>query len=350
METSESELGVALVGCGDIGRLRADAVRAAEGFRLVVVCDRDRGRAEDFGATYGARVEPEADAAVGAPDVDLVIVSTPPSSHAAIGVAALEAGAHVLVEKPLARTSEECRAMMEAADRADRLLATGFNYRFYPSVEKAAELLASGRIGELDHIRSYAGYSATEHSHDWLHDADVMGGGVLRDNGIHLIDLTCWFLGDIADVTGRATGRVWGFDGCEDNGFALLRGENGAVASLHASWTEWRGYRFEVELYGTRGCIRLSCFPMITEVTWSESTGAPAKRKRWLFPRTHLMEKLRSYRWVVLQSFVAELDALRRALDGASTALATGRDGLVTIEVAERAASSGLRTGAEVGP
>lgn len=341
MGTSDRELGVALIGCGDIGGLRADAVSQTNGFRLTVACDQDAARAGDLAERHGAEPLTDADSAVARPDVDLVIVSTPPSSHAVIACAALEAGAHALVEKPLARTSEECRRMIAAAAQADRVLATGFNYRFYPSVVKAAEILADGRIGELDHIRSYTGYSAVEHSHDWLHDPGVMGGGVLRDNGIHLIDLTCYFLGEVADVQGEVVGQTWGFDGCEDNGFALIRGTNGAVASLQASWTEWRGYRFQIELYGTRGCIRLSCFPMITDVTWADSTGGPTKRKRWFFPRLHVMEKLKSYRWVVLRSFIDELEAFRAALDGRETALATGHDGLITVDVAERAAERG---------
>ncbi len=337
MEASNRDLGVALIGCGDIGGLRADAVTEAAGFRLAVACDQDRDRASAVAKRHGAEVETDAMVAVARPDVDLAIVSTPPSSHAAIGCAALEAGVHCLIEKPLARTPEEGRQLLEAAEASGKLLATGFNYRFYPSVMKAAEILADGRIGDLDHIRSYTGYSAAEHSHDWLHDPAVMGGGVLRDNGIHLVDLTCYFLGDVAEVQGESVGRVWNFDGCEDNGFALIRGTNGVVASLQASWTEWRGYRFEIELYGTRGCIKMSCFPMITDVTWSEELGGPTQRKRWFFPMTHVMEKLKSYRWVVLKSFVAELDAFRAALDGATTPLASGHDGWVTIDVAQRA-------------
>lgn len=78
--------------------------------------------------------------------------------------------------------------MVAAAKRSGCYLATGFNYRFYPSILKAREILESDLVGELDHIRSYAGYSASDLGQDWLHDVDVMGGGALRDNGIHLID------------------------------------------------------------------------------------------------------------------------------------------------------------------
>ena len=187
-----------LIGCGEIGKLRAAALARLGPRLLVAVCDADTARASALAAASGSAAESDWRALISRPDVDVVIVSTPPHLHAEMTIAALENGKHVLCEKPLARDSGECRRMLEAAAKAGRSLATGFNYRFYPSVEKARALLDSGVIGELDHIRAYAGYSATAHHQAWLHDAAAMGGGALRDNGIHLIDLTRWFLGEVA--------------------------------------------------------------------------------------------------------------------------------------------------------
>jgi predicted dehydrogenase len=326
-----------LIGCGEIGVLRAAALARDPEHRLMAVCDAAADRARDFSARFAAAAETDWRALVRRDDVDAVIVSTPPSMHAEMTVGALEAGKHVLCEKPLARTAGECRAMVEAAERADRFLGTGFNYRFYPSMLKAREVLDSGLIGELDHIRSYTGYSAQDHNHPWLHDASVMGGGALRDNGIHLLDLTLHFLGEVAEVKGFGTNAVWGFEGCEDNGFALVRSTAGKVATLQASWTEWRGYRLLVELYGERGCIRAWCFPMMTHVVWAERRGGPTRRKRHLFPRVHVMEKVRSYRWVVVESFVLEHRAFAAASRGEASRVATGIDGLRAIEVAQSA-------------
>jgi len=190
-----------LVGCGGIGKLRADALLKTPGASLAAVCDVDESRAKAVGSEHGA---PTMDwtKLVDQDNVDAVIVSTPPSSHAEISIRALQRGKHVLCEKPLARNAEECRAMVNAAETSGKLLATGFNYRFYSSVLEARELLDSGIIGELDHIRSYTGYSATAHHQAWLHAAHEMGGGALRDNGIHLIDLTRYFLGDPVEVQG----------------------------------------------------------------------------------------------------------------------------------------------------
>jgi predicted dehydrogenase len=175
-----------------------------------------------------------------------------------------------------------------------------------------------------------------------------MGGGTLRDNGIHLIDTVCYFLGEVAEIRGGVSGSVWGFPGCEDNGFVLLRNTRGNLASVASTWNEWRGYHFRIEICGTRGSIRTSCFPMITDVVWAPERGGRPRRERFLFPWVHLMEKLRSYRWVLLDSFVREFEAFERAVRGEDTPLATGRDGLVSIEIAH-AASSGGRVRAAAG-
>ncbi len=327
-----------LIGCGGIGQLRAQALARLNSFQLTAVSDVDLTRANDLAARSRAAAVEDWRALLDRPDVDAVIVSTPPSLHAEMCLAALRAGKHVLCEKPLARTPAECQAIVDAAEKYRRFVATGFNYRFYPSILKARELLDSGLIGELDHIRSYTGYSATDHTHAWLHNAEVMGGGALRDNGIHLIDLTCYFLGQVAEVKGFATNSVWQFTGCEDNGFALLRSSAGKIATLQASWTEWRGYRLLIEIYGSQGCIRTSCFPMLTQVVWADERGGQTRKKSYLFPKTHLMEHLRSYRWVVTQSFILEFQAFVDAVQGRPSPVGTGWDGLQTVRIADEAA------------
>jgi predicted dehydrogenase len=326
-----------LIGCGGIGQWRAEAAAKSRELQLVVVSDVDAQRAHAIASKYSTRVEKDWRDLIQRDDIDAVIVSTPPWLHAEMCVQALAAGKHVLCEKPLARTAGECREMVTAARRYSRLLATGFNYRFFPSVMKARDLLDSGLIGELDHVRAYAGYSAAEHNHDWLRDSGLMGGGVLRDNGIHLIDLTRYFLGEVEEVLGFGSNGVWGFTGSEDNGMAVLRNRKGNIASLHASWTEWRGYRFQIEIYGTRGCIRLWVFPILVHAAWSSERAGKVQSKRFYFPKTHLMEHLFTYRWVGVRSFVREMEAFRVAVNGGATPLATGVDGMRAVEIAEGA-------------
>ncbi len=326
-----------LIGCGGIGQLRAEALAQMSDQHLVLVHDVDKKRSVELAGQYSTQQSGDWRALVTDEDIEAVIVSTPPSLHAEMCIAALKAGKHVLCEKPLTRTVQEGEAVVNTANETGKFLATGFNYRFYPSVLKAREIFDSGLIGELDHIRSYAGYTALDHGQEWLHDAGVMGGGALRDNGIHLIDLTLYFLGKPAEIKGFTSGRVWEFEGCEDNGFALIRSQEGKIATLQASWTEWNGYRFFLDIYGTRGAIHLSCFPMLTEVTWFDELGGKSQRKTYRFPRVFLMEHLRSYRWVVVQSFVEEFKAFSAAVSGSQGPIASGLDGLRSLEVASAA-------------
>ena len=331
-----AQISFGLIGCGGIGALRAQAIARTPGARPAAVCDVDHGRATALAQRANAAVAADWRELVSHDDINAVIVSTPPHLHAEMCMQALAAGKDVLCEKPLARTVAEGRDMVDTAIANGRLLATGFNYRFYPSIRKARELLDSGMIGELDHVRSYAGYSAKDHNPQWVHDAAVMGGGALRDNGIHLIDLTRYFLGDVVEVKGFTSDSVWGFAGCEDNGFGLLRNDRGRVAALHASWTEWAGYRFLIEIYGTRGCIRTWCFPMRTEVLWFDALGDKPRRKVFRFPLTFIKEHTGSYRALVVESFVHELQAFACATNGDRSHVADGIAGLQAIEIADQ--------------
>ncbi|HHT9119316.1 MAG TPA: Gfo/Idh/MocA family protein [Candidatus Hypogeohydataceae bacterium YC41] len=336
-----------LIGCGWAGLLRAEAIARMAEFHLVAVADKDLPRARALTDVYGAVVESDWHTLVSREDLDVVIVSTPPPFHPEMCIEALEHRKHVLCEKPLARTPVECRQILEAAERNNRLVATGFNYRFYPPIVKAREILDSGSIGELDHIRSYAGHpGGSEFTHTWVHDVHVMGGGTLLDNGIHIIDLTRYFLGEVAEVKGYVTDRVWGFSGCEDNGFALLRSPVGKVAFIQASWSEWRGYRFWIELYGTHGCVRASYPPMLTRVVWVDRSDGRRRSSIYLFPKLQLAEILRSYRWTGLQSFVQELQAFTQAIQGKKTPLALGFDGLRAVQIAHAVYRSSANEGA----
>jgi UDP-N-acetylglucosamine 3-dehydrogenase len=332
----EDGLRFGLIGGGDIGRLRGEALLRGP-HRLTAVADLDAARAAAAAAPNGAAHTTAWRTLLERDDVDAVIVSTPPLLHEEMVVAALESGKHVLCEKPLGRSVEECRAMLDAAEHAGRVLATGFNYRFYPSFSMARDLLARGEIGELSHIRAYGGYSATGHNQAWVHDAEVVGGGALHDIGIHMIDLTRSFLGDVVSVAREASGSVWNFEGCEDNGFLLMRSSTGRIASLHASWTEWGRYHFSIELVGSHGAIRASCFPMRLQVRRAEHTGGRARTRVHRFPAVFLGEHLRSYRWVVVRSFVEEHDAFARLVRGEPSPIATGLDGLRAIAIARGA-------------
>lgn len=327
---------VGLIGAGGMGKLRARAIARVPSLRLTAVADARPGAAE---AIVGGGVAAETDAATLAanPEIDAIVLSTPPVSHEALAMACLRAGKHVLCEKPLATTAEACARMVEAADGAGVSLATGFNLRHTRAARLARKLLDEGAIGALDHVRAFHGHGGgKEFDPAWVTDSRVTGGGTLMDNGIHLIDLTRWFLGDVVEAKGFASGHTWRKEGCEDNGFLLLRSSRGHVATLHASWTEWRGYGYRIELYGTEGYVRFGYPPLYLE-HGVRGTNGRTRVRRHLFPWYQLAERLHGWEWGMVETLTRELASWGVSLEKGLEPAVGGRDGWEAVRIAQAA-------------
>jgi len=189
------------------------------------------------------------------PDVDAVLVATPNGFLAEVAVAALEAGKHVLVEKPMGRSLAEAVRMREAARRAGRVLKVGFNHRYHPAVAEAKRRLDAGEIGHLINARCRYGHGGRPgYEREWRGSRELAGGGELTDQGVHVVDLLHWFLGvpDLAFAWLQTA--VWPLGDLEDNGFGMFRYQSGAVAQFHTSWTQWKNL-FSLELFGTTGTV-----------------------------------------------------------------------------------------------
>ncbi len=205
-----AELGIGMVGYAFMGTVHSHAWRDAPSFfdlpirpRMVALGGRNRDAAADAAARFGwESVETDWRALVGRDDVDLVDICTPGDTHAEIAIAALEAGKHVLCEKPLANTVEEAEAMAAAAESAAATGAramVGFTYRRVPAIVLARQLVAEGRLGQIRHVRA-------QYLQDWIVDPeaplswrlqkDRAGSGALGDIGAHIIDLTQYITGD----------------------------------------------------------------------------------------------------------------------------------------------------------
>src|SRR5262249_2540062 len=174
------------------------------------------------------------------------------SALARVSLAAVRAGKHVLVEKPAARHPGELHPVLEAARDAGVVVKVGFNHRFHPSLAKARELVDAGALGPLLFIRGRYGHGGRPgYDCEWRADPAVSGGGELLDQGVHLIDLSRWVLGDFATVSGHLAPSFWHMS-VEDKGFLSLRPAAGQTAWLHASCTEWKNL-FSFEIYGRCG-------------------------------------------------------------------------------------------------
>lgn len=145
--------------------------------------------------------------------------------------------------------------MVQAAERHGVRLKTGFNHRHHPAVARAHELAEAGDIGPLLGIRAAYGHGGRPgYDQEWRGDAALAGGGELLDQGVHLVDLCRWFLGDFSSVSGAVATWYWDVEPLEDNGFALLRTSVGQVATLHSSWTQWKNL-FRFEIFGRDGYL-----------------------------------------------------------------------------------------------
>jgi predicted dehydrogenase len=246
-------MNVAIIGCGLIGKKRAEALGDA---RLVACADRQIERAQGLASRTGARAAAEWRPIVEARDVDLVIAATPHDELAEITLAAIRAGKHMLVEKPGARSAAELVPVAAEAERLGARVHVGFNHRYHRAFRKARELVDQGALGELMFVRARYGHGGRVGYHrEWRADPAISGGGELIDQGMHLIDLSRWFLGEFTRVDGTAITAFWDMP-VDDNAFLMLRTAAGQVAWLHASATEWKN-TFSMEIYGRNGKLHI---------------------------------------------------------------------------------------------
>lgn len=255
--TNNAKLGVAVVGCGQIGARRAETAARHPGSELRLAVDTNAEAAGELAARYGARVSSDWRAALKDDSIGIVVAATPNAFLRDIAVSALESGKHVLIEKPMGGNAADAAAIAAAAQRSGKTLKVGFNHRYHPALMKAHELFAAGAIGTLINIRARYGHGGRPgYEREWRANAELAGGGELTDQGVHLIDLIHWFAGLPKDVFAYAQTAVWPIAPLEDNAFALLRYDGGVVASFHTSWTQWKNL-FSFEVFGTDGFLSI---------------------------------------------------------------------------------------------
>jgi predicted dehydrogenase len=279
--------GVAIIGCGFIGQKRANALKGA---RLCVCADLETSRADQL-ATSHPEAESTTDwrSAIHREDVDIAIVATTNQALVEIGLEAAKAGKHILVEKPAARNVAELDTLIDTARKNDVLVRVGFNHRYHPALLKAHELMKAGELGELMFIRGRYGHGGrVGYDREWRANPALSGGGELIDQGVHLIDLSRWFLGDFISTEGFAHTYFWDMP-VDDNGFMLLKTGKNQTAFLHVSCTEWKNL-FSFEIYGKNaklhveglggsyGVERLSFYKMLPEM-------GPPETTIWEYPR-----------------------------------------------------------------
>ena len=245
----------AIIGCGLIGKKRLSAFPG--GSKLVVACDTDLARAQALvELAKTGRAVADYKEAVSDPAVEAVVVATINSTLAEICEAAIRAGKHVIVEKPAGISVREIDRLIDCEQDHGVCVRVGFNHRYHPAFVKAREIFDSGVMGPLMFIRARYGHGGrVGYDKEWRADPKLAGGGELIDQGIHLIDLAGWFLGDFKKVAGHVATYFWDMP-VDDNAFLDLRTPLGQTAWLHVSCTEWKNL-FSFEIYGRNAKLHI---------------------------------------------------------------------------------------------
>jgi len=194
-------MNVGIVGCGLLGQKRAKSLAGA---RLVACADTELSRAEQVARNFhGCEAVADWRALIHRNDVEMLVVATPHNVLAEITAKAVEAGKHVLVEKPAARHVSELESVVSAVTKAHVLVRVGFNHRYHRAFREAYKIIASGAVGPLMFLRARYGHGGRiGYEREWRAQPQISGGGELIDQGMHLIDLARWFLGDFVEVGG----------------------------------------------------------------------------------------------------------------------------------------------------
>jgi predicted dehydrogenase len=335
-----ARIGIGIIGCGAIGTRRAEVAAKAGGSPVVIVADSQVYRAKEVAGAIGAEATDSWEEVVEHPEVQAVVVATTHNVLAPITIAAVRAGKHVLCEKPMAIHSREAEAVVEAARRARRIVKVGFNHRHHPSVRRAHALARDGAIGEVLCLRCRYGHGGRPgYEREWRMDPALSGGGELLDQGIHAIDLFRWFLGDLSVVAGVTATWVWSAP-VEDNVFALFRSRSGQVASLHASWTQWKNL-FSLEVFGTEGALAVEglgrSYGTESLTVYRRRSGGPPDEERTEFPGPD-------------ESWDREWDEFLSAVRTDTLPPASAEDGLAALRLVEAVYESARRVEASDSP
>lgn len=313
-------IGWAMVGTGRVHRWMAPAIKAAEDTRLVAVLSRDRARAAAFAEKQGIPGAYDSlDDLLGNPDVDVVYIASPNGLHAGQTIMAAEAGKHVLCEKPMAPTTNECRSMIDACKKHGVKLGIALQYRQHPAHLKMREIVASGELGRMVFANAQVEISPIP-TPGWYYDPEMAGGGVMYMVGVHRLDLLRFILGCEVEEVGAFIGELTPERPFEDMVAAILKFGNGAFGTIHFSLNIPHGTS-NLEVHGSRA----SLFAFETTSQWWGEGGGELLLKKETGSVKYQFKKTDLYK--------DEVEDFNRCIREDRDPLATGIDGLRAAEI-----------------
>lgn len=250
-------LRIGIIGCGVIGKKRADVINSSSNSKVLAVADTDLNKAKSLGLQLNCEYHNDWRKIVTMNEIDAVVVSTTNDYLAKISYEAALNSKHIFCEKPLGKNIDEVRIAVEEASKQKVVFKTGFTLRFHPGIQKIKSIVYEGLIGKILFIRCRYGIAGRPgYEKEWRAIPEISGGGELIDQGIHVLDLFRLFLGDFSNVCGSIGSLYWNAS-VEDNAFAILTTPSNQMASLHVSWTQWNNI-FSFEIFGTEGYAIMS--------------------------------------------------------------------------------------------
>ena len=245
-----------LIGCGKVGQTHAQALSTLPESELVAVCDASPARAAAFGERYHVPGYTDVGEMIAAQKVQAVVVCTPHPAHAAPAIQAARAGAHMLIEKPMAASLKDCDAMLAAAGAAGVKLGIISQRRLYSPVQRVKKAIDEGKIGRpaLGMVTMLGWRDAAYYKSDaWRGTWQGEGGGVLVNQSPHQLDLLQWFMGPIDELFGYWGNLNHPYIEVEDTAVAVIRFKNGGLGSIVVSNSQKPGLYGKVHVHGANG-------------------------------------------------------------------------------------------------
>ena len=253
------KIGFALIGSGAVSQFHIKAILECELTDLVGIFSVDSESAKKIAAQYGVRHFKTLDELLTCDDVEVVNICTPSGTHTELALKMLDSGKHVMVEKPLALTPQDCQSVIDAAKRSGRLCAVFAQLRFFEQVHAVKKAIDDGLLGKITIGSVYMKYyrSAEYYSlSDWRGTWEMDGGGALMNQGIHGIDLLRYLLGEVKSVSASCKTLCHDIE-VEDTAVAILEYENEAIGVIEGTTSVYPGYSRILDINGTKGSIRL---------------------------------------------------------------------------------------------
>ncbi|QNK54893.1 Gfo/Idh/MocA family protein [Paenibacillus sp. PAMC21692] len=317
-----------LIGCGSISDMHAEAIRRIDNASLRIVSSRDEAKSKAVADRERCDWTTDYKELLNRSDVDIVCVTTSSGSHASIGLDVLNAGKHLVVEKPIAMNARDAQALVDKAKEKGVALSVISQRRLEPQNRAIKRVMDGGGLGKLllaevslPYYRSQEYYDSAEWRGTISED-----GGVLMNQGIHCLDLMLWFAGNVRSVFGKTATQTHHIE-AEDLGLAILRFEGGAFGTVMASTSVSPGYAASITLYGERGTIKMEGTEI---VRWS----VPG----WDEPDRTQKNKLGGVsdpRNIVSDYHQSQLIDVMAAIETGARPISTGEDGAKAVQLIE---------------